>query len=130
MREATLDYLEEWAFVRRTGMHDHAKLCSYRQSNGVSLCDCDVLSDEHERRAVEQKRANLPARIGLCPEHAPEFYYPLKDGESDSCPACTLSMTVYEQVDKWRDLLADVLGDIGEDQRSAAIDAAWKALRP
>lgn len=49
------------------------------------------------QREVEHKAMALPKRIALCPEHAPEFYYPLKDGESLTCPQCSLGMIVYER---------------------------------
>lgn len=43
--------------------------------------------------------AALPARIGLCPSCAPEFYYPLAAGENLICPTpdCGQTMVVYER---------------------------------
>jgi hypothetical protein len=46
----------------------------------------------------------LPRRIGLCPLCAPEFYYPLADGEEVKCPQCSLVMVVYEREDVVADL--------------------------
>lgn len=57
------------------------------------LCDECVA----ELNEFERKRAALPKRIGLCPEHAPEFYYPLRDDEGTGCPMCSLPMSVYVQ---------------------------------
>lgn len=48
--------------------------------------------------ALLQQINKLPRRIGLCPEHAPEFYYPLADDESLTCPQCSLEMVVYEKM--------------------------------
>lgn len=47
--------------------------------------------------AMQEQIAKLPRRIGLCPEHASEFYYPLGDGEGHTCPQCSLEMVVYEK---------------------------------
>lgn len=63
---------------------------------------------EDAARALEEldeKIRSLPRRIGLCPEHAPEFYYPLdahggdvrKNREDLICPSCSLTMIVYAQ---------------------------------
>ena len=46
---------------------------------------------------LQRMTARLPHRVGLCPEHALEFYYPLLDGESLACPECSLDMVVYER---------------------------------
>lgn len=37
----------------------------------------------------------MPTRIGLCPVHGDEFYYPLVPGESPECPTCGATMTVF-----------------------------------
>ena len=50
------------------------------------------------RAELERHIAKLPQRIGLCPQCAPEFYYPLKDGEGLTCPVCPLQMIVYEKM--------------------------------
>jgi hypothetical protein len=54
-------------------------------------------------RELDVKRAELPKRIALCPDCAPEFYYPLKADESLTCPACPLEMVVYERKGPSRD---------------------------
>lgn len=61
------------------------------------ITDEDELDELWEAGRVAKLRAKLPERIGLCPEHAPEFYYPLADGEGLMCPSCSLTMTVYEK---------------------------------
>lgn len=59
-------------------------------SDGEDLCAlCAETLDRLEREAI----GRLPKRIGSRPEHAPEFYYPLGDGEGFGCP----QMVVYEQ---------------------------------
>lgn len=45
-----MDYPAAWEFVRATDPADHHEKCSWRQTNGALLCDCDVLWDEYERR--------------------------------------------------------------------------------
>lgn len=40
---------------------------------------------------------SLPTRLGLCPEHYQEFYYPLDADEGRTCPMCTRAMVVYER---------------------------------
>lgn len=47
------------------------------------------------REALLMMVDKLPLRIGLCPACAPEFYYPLTDGEGLGCPTCGLEMVVY-----------------------------------
>lgn len=47
---AVMDYQTAWAFVRDTDPANHHEACSWRQTNGALLCDCDVLWDEYERR--------------------------------------------------------------------------------
>jgi hypothetical protein len=48
---------------------------------------------------VARKIAELPGRIGLCPDCAPEFYYPLADDEDPSCPTpeCSHTLIIYEK---------------------------------
>ncbi len=48
---------------------------------------------------MKRQRAALPQRIGLCPTCAPDFYYPLAEGEEPTCPTpeCGLRMVVYER---------------------------------
>lgn len=48
-------------------------------------------------RELDNKRIALPKRIALCPDCAPEFYYPLVEGERPTCPVCSLDMAVYER---------------------------------
>lgn len=43
----------------------------------------------------------LPDKIGLCPVHAEEFYYPLiadehAEGEP-TCPACSAPLVIYDR---------------------------------
>jgi len=39
----------------------------------------------------------LPPLVGLCPEHAPEFYMPLWPGDSTRCPepGCDQELVIY-----------------------------------
>lgn len=50
------------------------------------------------RAETERLIAALPTRIALCPQCAPEFYYPLQEGEGLLCPTpdCGMTMIVYE----------------------------------
>lgn len=45
-------------------------------------------------------RVKLPERLGLCPDCAAEFYYPLAPDEDTTCPTpdCGLDMVVYTKV--------------------------------
>lgn len=49
-----MDFPQAWAYVRERaverGTDEHDPLCSFRQTDGALLCDCDVLWDEYERR--------------------------------------------------------------------------------
>ncbi len=42
-----------------------------------------------------QRGRQMPMRVGLCPEHRDEFWYPLADNEGLQCPCCTREMVVY-----------------------------------
>ena len=44
------------------------------------------------------RRPEIPERLGLCPEHADEFWYPLADGEGPGCPCCGMRMVIYMRV--------------------------------
>lgn len=62
--------------------------------DGEDFCpECAESLVAELRRMVDA----LPKRIGLCPQCAPEFYYPLADGEGVGCPSahCSLDMIVY-----------------------------------
>ncbi len=66
----------------------------YVGREGEDLCpECA----EDLRGALKEQIAKLPERIGLCPECAPEFYYPLAPEERLTCPTpgCGLDMIVY-----------------------------------
>lgn len=63
---------------------------------GEDLCpECA----EDLRGALKEQIAKLPGRIGLCPECAPEFYYPLAPDEGLMCPTpgCGLDLIVYSK---------------------------------
>lgn len=57
-------------------------------------------SEQSDSAEVAALRAKLPTRVGLCPEHQLEFFYPLADGEGPGCPVCSLEMSVYVREDK------------------------------
>lgn len=40
---------------------------------------------------------SLPARLGLCPVHGQEFYMPLDDTDSLTCPECDERMVIYRR---------------------------------
>lgn len=87
------------------------------QSSTIRVCECceaeggeefvvDQRGDSYCPKCAASLHAEmermieaLPGRIGLCPQCAPEFYYPLKEGEGLRCPTpeCGLEMVVYER---------------------------------
>lgn len=63
--------------------------CGWIEGDGDHGWPCAITD------AINKKRAELPQRIGLCPDHAQEFYYPLADGENLRCPVCNTEMAEY-----------------------------------
>jgi hypothetical protein len=51
--------------------------------------------DALEERRLDVLRAKHPQRIGICPVHGEEFWYPLAPGENATCPVCPARMSVY-----------------------------------
>jgi hypothetical protein len=44
----TVDYPRAWEISRMVPIVEHHDMCSYRQTGGVLLCDCNVLMDNPE----------------------------------------------------------------------------------
>lgn len=44
----SLDFSRAWEISRAVPKSDHATLCSFTQSDGGLLCDCDVLMGHRE----------------------------------------------------------------------------------
>jgi hypothetical protein len=62
---AVMDFPAAWAYVRERalthGTDEHDPRCSFVQTNGALLCDCDVIWDEYVRRGGTDPRASAPA---------------------------------------------------------------------
>ena len=55
-----MDFPTAWRYVRdravQYGLDEHDPRCSFRQTTGALLCDCDVLWDEYVRRGGSDPR--------------------------------------------------------------------------
>ena len=55
-----MDWPEAWRFIREEHADhgEHHPSCSWVQTNGALLCDCDVLWNEYVRRGGEDPRVS------------------------------------------------------------------------
>jgi hypothetical protein len=44
----SIDFPRAWQIARASNMEEHHEQCSYRQTEGVVLCDCDVIHEHPE----------------------------------------------------------------------------------
>lgn len=44
MKKLTLDYPTAWMIARSVPMKEHHERCSFAQTDGGCLCDCDVIN--------------------------------------------------------------------------------------
>lgn len=57
---SVMDFPAAWAYIRQEHPDpaDHHPSCSWAQTSGALLCDCDVLWDEYVRRGGSDPRAH------------------------------------------------------------------------